>query len=213
MKKRIYWIAISVQFVLWMIVLGHKLGNVPNTSEDNCNISNVVFTGTNVLKAVSWITKSKFAGDPDGYPVILLQKLRFVLCGPLSWLYNSFMSIGRVPDEWKKAIVTQLNKKSISFNPANYRPISQTSIFNKLMGRVISAELIVIMFCRKRLLPNTSTVSSLNASLQPIYYSLNDWKCWFRARIRYWLIWKTELQASSISGSIIVVEFRFLAWS
>ena len=45
----------------------------PHMSVDS-NISDVVFTETNVLKAIRRIkTKSKFAGDPDGYPDALLQ--------------------------------------------------------------------------------------------------------------------------------------------
>jgi len=88
-----------------------------------------------VLKAAPRIkTKSKFAGDPDGYPVILLHKLRHVLCGCLPLFYNTFMSIGQIPDAWKKAVVTPVYKKGSSSDPANYRPISQTSIFCKLIG-------------------------------------------------------------------------------
>jgi len=95
-----------------------------------------------VFKAARRIkSKSKFSGDPDGYPVIPLHKLRSVLCGPLSLFCNSFMSMGQVPDAWKRAVVTPVYKKAPSSDPANYRPISQTSIFCKLMERVITVEL------------------------------------------------------------------------
>jgi len=54
-----------------------------HASEDS-NITHIVFTEANVLKAARRIkTKSKFSGDSDGYPVILLHKLRPVLCGCL----------------------------------------------------------------------------------------------------------------------------------
>ena len=68
-----------------------------------------------MLKAARRIkTKSKFAGDPDGYPVILSHKLRPVLCGFMLLYYNSFMSIGQIPDAWKKAVVTPMYKKGSS---------------------------------------------------------------------------------------------------
>jgi len=90
------------------MVSGHAEQRV---SEDS-NISHIVFTEANVLKAARRIkTKSKFAGDPDSYPVILLHKLRPVLCGCLPLFYNSFMSIGQIPDAWKKAVVTTVYKK------------------------------------------------------------------------------------------------------
>ena len=74
-------------------------------------------------------TKSKFADDPDGYPVILLHNLRSVLCGPLSLFFNSFMSIGQIPDALKKAVVIPVFMRGSSSDPANYSPVSQTSIF------------------------------------------------------------------------------------
>jgi len=51
------------------------------------------------------------------------------------------MSIGQIPDAWKKAVVTPVYKKGSSSDPANYRPISQTSVFCKLKEIVIAAEL------------------------------------------------------------------------
>jgi len=56
-------------------------------------------------------------------------------------LYNSLMSIGKIPSSWKKAFVTPIYKKGLASSPANYRPISQTSICCKLMERVVSHDL------------------------------------------------------------------------
>ena len=99
-------------------------------SSSDSQISQIIFNQISVFKAASRVkSKSTFALDPDGYPVILLQKLCSILAGPLSLFYNSFMSIGQVPDAWKKAAVTPVYKSGPSSNPANYRPISQTIIF------------------------------------------------------------------------------------
>ena len=60
----------------------------------------------------------------------------------LCLLYQSFLSIGRVPSEWKDAIITPLFKKGASSNVSNYRPISLTSVFCKLMEKYIVEELV-----------------------------------------------------------------------
>jgi len=51
------------------------------------------------------------------------------------------MSIGKLPSSWKTAVVSPLYKKGISSNPSNYRPISKTSIFCKLMEKTLVYEL------------------------------------------------------------------------
>ncbi len=39
----------------------------------------------------------------------------------------------QVPQGWKEAHVTDLHKKGSKSNPENYRPISLTSVFRKIM--------------------------------------------------------------------------------
>jgi len=52
------------------------------------------------------------------------------------------MSVGQVPQAWKWATVTPVFKGGIASDPTNYRPISLTSIFSKLMERVIVLDII-----------------------------------------------------------------------
>lgn len=105
-------------------------------------IDNVYFDTNSILAAVRKIkSKSKLSSDPDGYPIIIIFRLINVLCLPLSLIFNSFMSLGKLPTKWKTAIVCPLYKKGSSSNPSNYRPISKTSIFCKIMERVIAHNL------------------------------------------------------------------------
>ena len=48
---------------------------------------------------------------------------------------------GQLPDEWRKATLTQLYKKGDKLVPVNYRPISLTSTSCKCMENIIAWEL------------------------------------------------------------------------
>jgi hypothetical protein len=111
------------------------------SDEDKANLLNRYFSSVNVKFTTEMIIrlckkiKPTFTCDPDNYTPYLLKRLINVLAYPLSHIFNSLMSIGKIPSAWKKAVVTPLFKKGQSSNPSNYRPISLTSIFCKLMER------------------------------------------------------------------------------
>ena len=197
----------------------------PHTSNDN-NISDVIFTEVNVLKAARRIkTKSKFAGDPDGYPVILLHELQSVLCGPLSLFYNSFMSIGQIPDKWKRAVVTPVYKNGSSSDPTNYRPISQTSIFCKLMERVIAAELSDYLLSRGLITRQQHGFIAKRSTTTNLLDSLNDWTVSVENRLIQTIVYvdfarafdtvshdklQLKLQACGVSGQLLSLIMNFL---
>ena len=190
------------------------------------NISDVIFTEANVLKAARRIkSKSKLSGDPDGYPVILLHKLRSVLCGPLALFYNSFMSIGRIPDAWKNAIVTPVYKKGSSSDPANYRPISQTSIFCKLMERVITAELSEHLLSTGIITKRQHGFVAKRSTTTNLLDSLNDWTLSVENRLIETIVYvdfarafdtvsheklQLKLQACGVGGQLLHLIMDFL---
>ena len=55
--------------------------------------------------------KCKLSSGPDGIPPILIKKFCYLLCRPLSLLFGQFISIGFVPDLWRKAVVIPMFKK------------------------------------------------------------------------------------------------------
>ena len=66
-----------------------------------------------------------------------MRKLAPSLAEPLMLVFSSFMSVGQVPDEWRRAVVTPIYKGGIASDVSNYRPISLTCVFCKIMERVI----------------------------------------------------------------------------
>ena len=70
---------------------------------------------------------------------MFIKKLGRSLALPLALIYSSFMSTDAVPRDWKEATVglTPIFKGGIASDTSNYRPISLTSIFSKIMERVV----------------------------------------------------------------------------
>ena len=79
---------------------------------------------TDKIHKVSKKLKPKFTRDLEGLPTYLVKQLITALPGPLSLLFNSFLSVGRIPSSWKKAIITPIYKKGPSSEPADNLYIS-----------------------------------------------------------------------------------------
>ena len=78
---------------------------------------------------------------------VLLKNLSHSLAQPLSVICTSFMSTGHDPRAWKQATVTPVFKGGIASDPSNYRPISLTSVFSKLMERVVVPDM--LRYCKE----------------------------------------------------------------
>ena len=66
----------------------------------------------------------------------MLKENVSVLTGPLSYIFNLSVSIGKVPDKLKMAKIIPIYKnKGDPLFPGNYRPISLLSTFDKLGTR------------------------------------------------------------------------------
>jgi len=58
--------------------------------------------------------KPTLTPGPDGYPPFLIKQIISSIAGPLSAMYQSFMSVGKVPVDWKIAFITPSFKKGAS---------------------------------------------------------------------------------------------------
>ena len=152
------------------------LPQMSNTMPPSPSIDSISFDPSKIIKMPKKVkSKCKTSLDPEGYPTILISKLINVLSEPLTLLFNSFMSIGKLPSTWKTATVTPIFKKGPASNPANYRPISKTSIFCKLMERVIVSDLST-HFDNSKILNNSQHGFSFGKStLTNLLESITDW--------------------------------------
>jgi len=70
---------------------------------------------------------------PDGDHLTVLKELPEKLAKPLSIIYQQSWLTGEVPDDWKIASVTSIYKKDQKEDHRNYRPVSMTSVPEKIM--------------------------------------------------------------------------------
>jgi len=148
----------------------------PAAAADGEGLSSVSFDEFKLLAAVRRIkTKCPTSSGPDGYPVIMLRNTIGSIAQPLSQMFNSFMSVGKLPSEWKTAHVTPFYKKGQSSDPANYRPISQTSIFCKLLERVVVADVTAYLLRKGLINKHQHGFVNGRSTTTNLLESLSDW--------------------------------------
>ena len=111
---------------------------------DGRMLDNISFSRQALYYTVKQLS-SKTTCDPEGYCPLLIKKLLPSIVDPLCFIFQSFMSIQKIPTSWKQAIITPIFKKGVSSDPRNYRPISLTSVFGKLMERVMVNEILLFL--------------------------------------------------------------------
>jgi hypothetical protein len=68
---------------------------------------------------------------------------------PPTYISNVSLRSGVFPDEWKAAQVNPLYKKGDRYDIQNYRPISITSVFAKLLEKLLFNRLIPFLYENK----------------------------------------------------------------
>ena len=97
-----------------------------------------------VISKIDVQSKLLFPGKSPGpdsiYPRIL-KYCAHAFALPLTFLLNKSLEEGTIPKAWKDADVVPIHKKGLKTNPGNYRPISLTSIFSKILEKFIKEEI------------------------------------------------------------------------
>ena len=102
-----------------------------------CELSGIDITEQEVMDQFQILNISKPAG-PDNLPPRFLKAIFQSIVKPLTILFKKSLVCGVVPNDWKLANVTAIYKgKGGSENVANYRPISVTNCFLKILEKII----------------------------------------------------------------------------
>ena len=82
------------------------------------------------------------ASGPDGIPSKLLKETAAEISPAITLLFQASIDQGKVPPQWKKAQIVPIFKKGSRSSPANYRPISLTSVLCKLCEHILHCAVI-----------------------------------------------------------------------
>jgi hypothetical protein len=147
---------------------------IARTLPGNECIDSIDFSPLKISSAIRKMKNTKSSG-PDGFPPILFKKLAPVLAGPLSLLFTSLMSVGRIPRDWTHAIVTPVYKGGDASEMSNYRPISLTCVVCKIMERVITVDLLTYLRSNNVIDSRQHGFLSRRSTSTNLLESLNDW--------------------------------------
>jgi len=105
----------------------------------------------------------------------LFKKVSASLAEPLSLLFTSFFSVGQIPQEWLRAIVTPVYKSGSSSIASNYRPISLTCVACKLMERIIVCEMLHYLRSNNLISKQQHGFLSRRSTTTNLLETINDW--------------------------------------
>ena len=97
-------------------------------------ISDISFWPEKVVEYLINMKPDKSQGNDNIHPFIV-QKCAKSLASPISIIFQRSFDQGELPSSWLEANVTPLFKKGSRSEPANYRPISLTSVICKTISR------------------------------------------------------------------------------
>ena len=96
-----------------------------------------MFAETGVMKLTNKLDDASKARRPDNIPTLLLKETAEVVAPVLTEIFQKSYDTAIVPEDWKKASINAIYKKGDKTSPANYRPVSLTSVSCKMMEHII----------------------------------------------------------------------------
>lgn len=99
------------------------------------------FDITDVKNAINELSPRKDCG-PMGISTQYLQYNIDIVAPLLKNIFNSILTSGRIPQEWKQSFLIPIPKKGSSSDIANYRGISIQSIVPKILDKLLTKKLL-----------------------------------------------------------------------
>ena len=83
----------------------------------------------------------KKATGPDQVPARILKEASSEIAPTLKYIFEKSYTTGELPDDWKTANISAIYKEGDKKDPANYRPVSLTSICCKIMEHILCSNI------------------------------------------------------------------------
>uniref|UniRef100_A0A8C7WVC6 Reverse transcriptase domain-containing protein n=1 Tax=Oryzias sinensis TaxID=183150 RepID=A0A8C7WVC6_9TELE len=104
-------------------------------------ITNLIVDSKQVESLLNQLNPHSSPGPDELHPLIL-KKLAPIIATPISVLFNKSLDGACLPSEWKSALIKPMFKNGDRNDPANYRPISLTSVICKLMEKIVKSVIV-----------------------------------------------------------------------
>ena len=125
--------------------------------------------------------KNGKASGPDKVLTTIIKDVGDLIAKPLTMIFNSSLMNGVFPDIWKIARITPIFKSDAKKDMNNYRPISVTSVFSRILEIIVHDQLYEFLRANKVITKNQaacqklySTVTSLICGTDSWYYNLDN---------------------------------------
>jgi len=92
----------------------------------------------------------------------------------LTHIFQQSLDSGTVPTQWKHAFVSPVFKKGNKTHPTNYRPISLTSVFCKIMEHILSSQIIKHLEDNSILSENQFGFRTNHSCESQLFVTIND---------------------------------------
>ena len=111
-----------------------------NPVELTSTLSDITISEPGIRKILQKLNPYKACGRDNIHPRVL-RELATDIAPILTIIFQSSINTGVVPSDWRDANVSPIYKKGTHYDPANYRPVSLTSVPCKILEHVVTSAL------------------------------------------------------------------------
>ena len=125
-------------------------------------------------------SKDKISRTPDNVPAHFIKRIGPYILEPLHFIFNQSLKLNAIPTQWKSALIVPIFKRGNRNTVDNYRPVSLTSSFSRLLESILVAKIMQHLLTNDLLtsrqfgfIPGKSTSSQLLTASFEWLYSLS----------------------------------------
>jgi len=113
---------------------------LPDKSKGQC-LNEITIEHNDILYELNRLNPNKACGPDNCHPHVI-KEVKDGLVLPLYLLFSKSLHDSYLPLCWKSALVTAIHKKGDTSLPSNYRPISLTSTFCRMLESIVKNKIV-----------------------------------------------------------------------
>ena len=149
-------------------------GKVPNLNSRNCAMNDFNIDATDILQGLKKMS-AKISRTPENIPSYVIKQIGPSILKPLEIIFNYSLRTNTIPKQWKTSYVVPVFKKGSRKLPGNYRPISLTSGFSRLLETIIHSRISAYLLHNSLLSASQFGFLANRSSGSQLLSCINDW--------------------------------------